>query len=257
MDLTYFYRAELLSTSEGLALHTRVCALIDQLHISKRIQGRAVRDVETMDADSDERGRLLGELREFSVRHKVGLARVFGSRRFGFAYMPPQFLLVRDRGALREVFPCRISGSEIEPVEYLEQMACGKAWTRRSGAGMEGTHHKLLVQQIVANSDSLEPGLVLCGANVMVSQDFGEQGFIDLFFEDARSQPLLVEVKCDTDELDKAVGQILRHRYFFAQQNQIGQDRIRVAVCCPRIPAYYRSICHDCGIECFEFNQEA
>jgi hypothetical protein len=61
-----------------------------------------------------------------------------------------------------------------------------------------------------------------------VSQDLGEERFIDLLFEDRDGRPLLVEVKCGPAELDKAIGQILRHRYLFAQQNGIAKDRIRV-----------------------------
>lgn len=117
---------------------------------------------------------------------------------------------------------------------------------------MEGKRHKVLVAQIVANPDILEPGLVLKGQNVLVSQDFGEQGFIDLLFEDRKARWLLVEVKSGPDELDKAIGQVLRHRHLFARQNGLSKDTIRIAVCSPFVPAHSRSICEESGIQWFE-----
>src|SRR5919108_4689496 len=100
------------------------------------------------------------------------------------ARLPEQVLLVYDGTRLCEVFPCRISGNEIEPFEYLKKIASGQPWTTRSCNGMEGRIHKLLVDQITAEPHRLESGLVLKGRNLQVSQD-GEVGFVDLVFEDS------------------------------------------------------------------------
>ena len=63
---------------------------------------------------------------------------------------------------------------------------------------------------------------------------------------------MLVEVKVGPNELDKAIGQIMRHRNLFARQNQVDQTSIRMGIACPSIPAHYRSICAEVGITSFE-----
>jgi hypothetical protein len=53
---------------------------------------------------------------------------------------------------------------------------------------------------------------------------------VDLVFADRDGHILLLEVKVGPDELDKAIGQILRHRYLYAQQNHISESSIRGVV---------------------------
>jgi hypothetical protein len=186
------------------------------------------------------------------MRHKVELAKVFGSRKHGFSYIPSQFLLVSEGDELQEAFPHRISDRLVEPLEFLESIERGEPWTNRSGKGMEGKKHKALVAQLLAVPDILEPGLSFRGQNVQVSLDFGELGYIDLVFEDREGRTLLVEVKVGVDELDKAFGQILRHRHFFARQNHVEDASIRVGIACPFIPPFRRELCQQHGITCFE-----
>ena len=128
----------------------------------------------------------------------------------------------------------------------------GEPWTMRSGAGMEGKKHKALITQILAQPDLLEPRLTYRGKDVQVSQDFGELGFVDLMFEDRDGRTLLVEVKVKADELDKAIGQIQRHRYLFARQNNKEEASIRIGIACPFIPESCCAICSKSGIACFE-----
>lgn len=251
MRITYFFRPSLLSAPDRQSSHHRVCELLAEL----KSKGW---EVATQDADAqfptyESQREWLEELglRDFAVRRKVALGRSFGSRKSAFAWLPEQVLLVYDGTRLCEVFPCRVSRNEIEPLEYLEKIADGQPWTTRSGRGMEGRVHKLLVDQIIAEPERLESGLVLKGRDIQVSQD-REVGFVDLVFEDRDGRFLLVEVKVEADELAKAVGQILWHRQLYCAQNGFTKDRVRVAVCCQFVPAQYRVVCADHGIKWFE-----
>lgn len=254
MEVIYYYQASLLTTPEGNAQHQQICNLLSQLHGAGRFAKCVIREAEAEFSTEEARQALFEQLREFAVRHKVALARTFGSRRHGFCYLPAQFLLVLEDNALREVFPCQI-GSEVQPLEYLRQIAANRPWTTKSAKGMEGKKHAALIAQIVTNPSILEPGLTVRGKNVQVSRDFGELGFVDLVFNDRDSALLLVEVKVEPNELDKAIGQILRHRKLFATQNRIPEPSIRMGIACPYVPSQYRSLCQSVGISWFELSQ--
>lgn len=250
MRIAYYYRQSLLGEPDRQAAHQRICDLLSQ--VKARGIDCALDDAEKAFPTQDAQQVLFNQLRDFAGSHKVGLARIFGSRRKGFCWLPAQFLLIQDGDKLREVFPCSVGDSEVEPVQYLEHVAAGRPWTTRSGGGMEGKQHKILVAQIMANPAVLEPGLALKGQNVQVSQDFGELGFIDLVYSDRDGLPFLLEVKACPDELDKAVGQILRHRRLFARQNGIEESRVRVAIACPFVPPLHRAVSESVGIVCFQ-----
>ena len=237
---------------EGAARHHEILDLLSRLRAEDRISEYAIQETEVAFPRKEPETALLNRLREFASRHKVGLARPFGSRRYGFCYLPEQFLLVSEGDRLKEVFPCEIGGDQIEPLEYLKRIASGQPWTVSAGKGMEGRKHKVLIDRMVHDPNMLEPGLVLCGQNVQVSHDFGELGFVDLVFRDAGGRSLLVEVKVGPNELDKSIGQIMRHRNLFARQNQVNETSIRMGNACPSIPAHYGSICAEVGITCFE-----
>lgn len=224
--------------------------MLSRLQAAGRIGAFTVEDADIAFATEEVKQALFDKLREFALRHKVGLARTFGSIKHSFCYLPSQFLLVSDGDDLREVFPCRMGDSQVEPLEFLDRVERGQPWTVRSGAGMEGKKHKILVTKILERP--LEPGLTLHGQNVQASQDFGELGFIDLVFEDRHGRTLLVEVKVEADELDKAIAQILRHRYLFARQNNMEESSIRIGIACPFIPESCRAICARVSIDCFE-----
>ena len=249
MRLAYYFRKEIVESAETAQTHEQILDVLMRLSAEGRIAQCIAQDVDAAFPTRETEETLFARLREFAARHKVGLSRPFGSRRRGFCYLPPAFLLVFEEESLREVFPCRIGDDEVTPLEYLNRLAGGQPWTNRSSRGMAGKKHAALVAQIVANPDILEPGLRLRGNNVQVSQDFGELGYVDLIFQDSTGRPLLLEVKVDPSELDKAIGQILRHRHLFGQQNHIRS--VRVGIACPYIPAHYDSICAPLGISRF------
>ena len=63
---------------------------------------------------------------------------------------------------------------------------------------------------------------------------------------------LLVEVKVYATEIDKAIGQIIRHGVMFAQQNFLSEGLVRLAVACPDIPTVHRTACARARVEWFE-----
>lgn len=252
VHIRYYYREKLLQTNEEVKRHQGICDSLVALKANDRIADFEIQETDTAFPNPETQQKLFEQLRDFASRHKVGLSRIFGSNRAGFWYMPAQFILVFKEDTLTEVFPCRIGDEEVDVAEYLERLDSGKPWTTRSSGGMEGKKHKALIAQILNNSDVLEMGLTIQGKNVQVSRDFGELGYVDLVFTDSCGRTLLVEVKVGPDELDKAVGQILRHRYLFASQNGLQESTVRVGIACPYVPVQYQSICESNGISWFE-----
>jgi RecB family endonuclease NucS len=128
----------------------------------------------------------------------------------------------------------------------------GEAWTIISSSRREKGKHKSLMDQIVHNPDILEEGLTLLGTNVLVSRDFGERGYIDLVFHDRNKCYVLAEVKVGADEIDQAIGQIMRHKKLFEDQNSLEPHVVRMAIACPLISKPHRQICESLGIRCLE-----
>jgi len=256
VHIQYYHREKLLQANDEVKRHQEVCDSLVALKANGRIADFKIQETDTAFPNPEIQGKLFEQLRDFATRHKVGLSRIFGSNRAGFWFLPAQFLLVLKENTLAEVFPCRIGDEEVGIAEYLERLDSGKPWTTRSGGGMEGKKHKALIAQILNNSDLLEAGLAVQGKNVQVSRDFGELGYVDLVFNDRSGRTLLVEVKVGPDELDKALGQILRHRYLFASQNGMQESAVRVGIACPYVPIQYQSICESNGISWFELAQD-
>ena len=252
IHIQYYYRKRLLQATEEVNRHQGVCDSLVALKAKGRIADFKIQETDTAFPNPETQQTLFEQLRDFANRHKVGLSRIFGSNRAGFWYMPGQFILVFKDDTLAEVFPCRIGDDEVGVAEYLERLDGGKPWTTRSSGSMEGKKHNTLIAQILNNSDVLEPGLAIQGKNVQVSRDFGELSYVDLVFTDRSGRTLLVEVKVGSDELDKAVGQILRHRYLFTNQNGVQESAVRVGIACPYVPVQYRRICESNRISWFE-----
>src|SRR5207249_4859759 len=108
MQIAYYYRKSVLGTPLGAALHEQISNVLSRLRTGGRIADFVIEDADTAFPTEEARQNLFNQLRDFAPRHKVGLARIFGSRSAGFWYLPSQFLLVSDGGKLQEVFPCRM-----------------------------------------------------------------------------------------------------------------------------------------------------
>ncbi len=257
IKIAYYYDKNATSTADGKARHEQICLLLSDLEHASRIDRFTIQERQEAFPTEEAKKAILERLKDFSLRHHVKLRRVFGSNGYGFWYLPQEFLFVYENDELREVFPCEIERTPVDVLGFLERVVKGEAWTvhgvvRRRERGK----HKELVDHIVKNPDVLEPGLKLHGSNVHVSREFGEVGYVDLVFIGGNGTYLLVEVKGKPEEIDKAIGQILKHRSLFASQNLLQPKKIRIAIACPFVPSHSRKICEEAGIQCFEVKRE-
>ena len=252
MELQYFYNQKFVQDSQLSEKHKKILLFLGDLKLLSKISD--FEEFETGNTFKEEsvRKEFLNNLRDFGIRHHVRLGRIFGSRKYGFSYLPPQFLLVKEGDNLKEVFPCEINGIEKGIIEFLEAIKQNRPWTNHNVPAARKTKHELIAEKIIQHPDVLEKDLRFDGRNVQVSQDFGELGYIDLIFKDRDNKYLLVEVKVKPDEIDKATGQILRHKNLFIKQNSIPSESIRLAIACPYIPKHQKEVCEEVGIECFE-----
>jgi hypothetical protein len=253
MQIAYYYRKSVMDTPEIAPRHQGIRDLLSRLRTEGWIGEYVIQEAEVAFPTREAEEKLLSQLRDFAHRHKVRMAQEFGSWRYGFWHLPQQFLLVSEGDRLKEVFPCVMgSGDPIEPLNFLTEIAGARAWTVRSATRMEGRKCGGLINQILNDPNKLEPGLVVRGQNVQVSLDFRELAFIDLVFADCEGRKLLGEVKVGPDELDKAIGQMMRHRYLFAGQNHLEESFIRMGIACPYVPAQYRATYVGKNISWFE-----
>jgi len=253
--IRYFYNREHSDQDRWAAQHKSIQAALRRLQETARIHEYGVQEhKEAFPTGEDER-EFFKQLADFSLRHHVALAQIFGSRKHGFSYLPPQFLLVYSAGQLAEVFPCRVGNTEISILDFLARLEKGEAWTSTSYRVGKKSKHEEMIERILDNPATLEAGLTLHGKSVHVSQGFGEVGIIDLVFLDKSGTYLLVEVKVKPDEIDKAIGQVLRHRDLFARQNFLERNKLRIGIACPFIPVQARAICEAAGIEAFELSK--
>lgn len=252
MELQYFYNQKLVRDPQISEKHKEILFLLDDLRHLSKISGFELYETDNTFGEEAVRQGFLNNLREFGTKHHVRLRHIFGSRKYGFTYLPAQFLLVMSGEELKEVFPCEISGVEKGIVEFLKFLKQGIPWTNHNVPATRKTKHEIIAEKIIQNPNVLERELHFEGRNVQVSQDFGELGYIDLIFKDHENKYLLVEVKVKPEEIDKATGQILRHRKLFVGQNSIPMESVRLAIACPYIPQHQREVCEEVGIKCFE-----
>jgi hypothetical protein len=92
--IRYYYKPNFLDTPEKVNLHQAVCDSLVALKAKSRISEFVIQESDIAFPDQETQQNLFEQLRDFASRHKVGLARIFGSRRFGFCFIPPQFILV-------------------------------------------------------------------------------------------------------------------------------------------------------------------
>jgi hypothetical protein len=255
IEIYYFYNNQYIGEGQWVERHNCILAVLQHLQKVTRVCRCVVREHKEAFPTKENERKFLNELSEFSLRHHVALAQIFGSRKHGFSYLPPQFLPVYSAGRLVEVFPCRVGDTEIGLLDFLGRLKRGEAWNTISYRAGKKTKHEELIGRILSNSNNLEIGLTLHGKNVHVSQNFGELGFIDLIFTDKNNRYLLVEVKVKPGEIDKAIGQILKYRELFARQNFVEKERVRVGIACPFIPPQAKVICEGAGIESFELEK--
>jgi len=249
LDLRYYFDPRT-TAADFPTRHAQVCELLLRLQagqVAKIAIGAHEDGFPTPDAKTE----LFRTLEEFATTRQIGLARVFGSRSRGFWFLPAQFVLAYRGSTLAYVFPCRFSRNEIEVVEALERLAAGEAWAVMSKRAKPNLHHETLAVYVRDHPDLFGPGLTCRGTDVLVSRSFAERGFVDAVFEGAGGY-VLVEVKVKADELDKAMGQIVRHRDLFIEENNLPPERVRAAIACPQMPNSFVRTCAAIGIQCVE-----
>jgi hypothetical protein len=250
--IDYYFRRERLNDDGGERVHAR---LVGDLAAAKA--GGLLRDFsviergEAFPTQADESA-MLKRLREFSMVKKIGLGRQFGSNKYHFSWFPSHALLVSVGTELRNVFPCELENGYVEPEDFLESLLKREPWTL---GGVERRkrvkRHDRIADHLAINSDLLESGLTFRGAEIPVSSTSGEGGSIDLLFLDSAGLFLIVELKVKQEELDKAVGQLRRHKRLYAETFHIEAARLRLAVACPDIlPARIAEFA-EIGITCF------
>jgi len=250
--IDYYFRRERLSDEGGERTHAQ---LLRDLTAAKACgllcDFRVIEHAEAFPTEADERA-VLKRLREFAMVKKVGLGRQFGSNKNHFSWFPSHALLVSVGTELRNVFPCELENGYVEPSDFLESLLKREPWAvggveRRKRA----KRHDRIADHLAANPDLLETGLTFRGAEIAVSSISGEGGSIDLLFLDRAGLFLIVEVKVKQEELDKAVGQLRRHKRLYAETFHIEAARLRLAVACPDIlPARIAEFA-EIGITCF------
>ena len=251
-NIDYYFRRERLSDDGGERTHAR---LVEDLTAAKAggllCDFRVIEHAEAFPTPADESA-VLKRLREFAMVKKVGLGRQFGSNKYHFSLFPSHALLVSVGSELRNVFPCELENGYVEPKYFLESLLKREPW---AVGGVERRkrvkRHDRIADHLAANPDLLEPGLTFRGAEIPVSSMSGEGGSIDLLFLDSAGRFLIVEVKVKQEELDKAVGQLRRHKRLYVETFHIEAARLRLAVACPDILPARIAECAEIGITCF------
>jgi hypothetical protein len=250
--IDYYFRRERLNDKGAERVHAR---LVGSLTAAKAggllCDFRVIEHGEAFPTPADESA-VLKRLREFAMVKKVGLGRQFGSNKYHFSLFPSHALLVSMGGELRNVFPCELENGYVDPEAFLESLLKREPW---AVGGVERRkrvkRHDRIADHLAANPGILEPGLTFRGAEIPVSSISGEGGSIDLLFLDSAGLFLIVEVKVKQEELDKAVGQLRRHKRLYAETFHIEAARLRLAVACPDILAARIAEFAEIGITCF------
>jgi hypothetical protein len=250
IGIEYYHRPEWCQDTAGADAHARCIELLSELkarQLIDRYQARTAAESFSADAERD----LLRRLRHFASARGIRLGRRFGSNKHHFSWLPARFLIVSRAARWLAVFPCELESGYVMPEDYLESLLTGEPWTigSRSRNGAD-TAHERIVKQLASQPDLLERGLRFEARDVFVSAG-DERGYIDLLFRDSEDRFLIVEVKVGPTELDKATGQVRRHRRLFAEMNSIDSARIRIALACPEIPLARLAEFQELAIGCF------
>ena len=251
--IEYHYNDEYVNKAEHNTIHRKILEILPTLRNNGKISDFKVLEHKQAFPTEESRKQFLEKLADFAPVRHVGLARIFGSRRHGFSYLPIQFIVVYENSDIKEVFPCRIGQNQIEIIEYLEAIAEGRPWTKGVQSKKDGAHEKI-VEGIISHPWELEQGLSFVNRDVQVGQNISDMGFIDIVLKDSKGSYLVMEVKPRPSEVDEAIGKILRHRKLFANQNNLQEKSIRVGIACPQFSGSHKKICEEIGIELFTIN---
>ncbi|MGO9453540.1 MAG: endonuclease NucS domain-containing protein [Candidatus Binataceae bacterium] len=247
LKIVYGYKRAALEYEAGQQNHDRI------LNYLAQAKSRALIAVSEVWLQPDgleltaEGKQLLSKLQEFAMRRKIKVR--FGSARYPYQSSPLQFLLVYRGDDLCQAFPCALEGGYVYPENFLEHFVAGEPWTLASRRRGRDRDHDRIVAYLIANPETIEPGLTFLGTEHPVSGISDELGFLDLLFRDRDGRSLIVEVKVKSSELDEGIGKLGRHRRLFGEMNHIEPSRIRRLLACPEIPEARTSELREADIE--------
>jgi hypothetical protein len=244
----YFQRSWIVREGER-EKHARILELLDKVKAAGRIERFEVQDQDEAFPTEVEKAALLSQMRDFAMRRHTALR--FGSNNYPYSLLPVSFMLVHRGPDLQSVFPCEVDRQTLEPEYFLERLLAGEPWIPSRARSGGDTRHKYIVEYLARHPEILEPGLIHRGSEQPVWDSSGESGRVDLSFTDLRGLYLIVEVKLGPTELDKASGQIRRHRRLFAETNHIAASQIRIGVACQYFPKSRIVEFEEVGIRCF------
>jgi hypothetical protein len=251
LNLQFYVSNAALNDIAERATYDRIWSQLGRLKADGRIGDFEVLIQEEAFPTKEAQDKFLYSLRDFAMRSHIALR--FGSNRDRYSWLPPRFLLVRDRGVLVDAFPSRVENGYFEPEDFLEAMITGDILAPSAWRPAQESRHSRIVDALAANPDLLEVGLRFQSKEVLVSSaDSAESGRIDLLFRDRIGRYLIVEVKVTSRELDQALGQVFKHRRLFAARHHLGDEKlIRIAIACPDLLKSRIREFGELGVECF------
>jgi len=82
--------------------------------------------------------------------------------------------------------------------------------------------------------------------------DGTEMRRVDIVIEDDNEGYTLIEVKSEPNEVDKAIGQILKYKVLFGERYDVSEDKVSVGIVCPSFYPPHKQICNEIGIRLWE-----
>lgn len=202
---------------------------------------------------------------DWARREGVGLGPEFKelerTDRLGF---PSLYLEAKSNRELKGVFPCIEKATTGESYyvytieDYLTALEVGEDWRSHRPSSPRKRQHTVhdriqawladAPEQYLEEWEHLDTEYSLLSASPL-----RENARVDLVFKraDGSEQYLLVEVKPSREKVDKALGQLLRYRYAFADQHttpRLSPENIELAIAVPAVDEYHQQAATDLGI---------
>ncbi len=82
--------------------------------------------------------------------------------------------------------------------------------------------------------------------------DAAKTGQVDIVIEEQENTYNLIEVKTKPEQLDEAIGQILRYKFSFADRYKVKKERLSTGIVCPSFYPSHKQCCSEIGIKLWE-----
>lgn len=231
--------------------------LVDSYRISPSPDGVQQQNDPTRGGQARSWTKRFNRYQQWARQTGVGLIPEFKQRELTHTRLefPPLHLTVRSSTDLKGVFPC----VEHDPAEgiihrytidkYLNALEENRDWrTHRSSNPRNLTHttHDRIQAWLATTPDYLfdEWHHIETEYSLSSTSLSDDDARVDLVFKqaDETERYLLIEVKPESDKVDKAFGQLLRYRYAFAEHHttpDLEPDDVELAIATPEIGEYH------------------